>query len=71
MHDTDRRVVYTKKILRSSLMKLLEEINSRGTTVIVVTHSRELVDMMKKRVITLDKGVVISDVREGGYRYEN
>ena len=53
------------------IMKLLEEINKRGTTVIVVTHSRELVDMMKKRVITMDKGVVISDEREGGYRYEN
>ncbi len=53
------------------IMKLLEEINRRGTTVIVVTHSRELVNMMKKRVITMDKGVVISDVKEGGYRYEN
>ena len=53
------------------IMKLLDEINKRGTTVIVVTHSREIVDMMKKRVITLDKGVVISDEREGGYRYEN
>ncbi|MBQ7795980.1 MAG: cell division ATP-binding protein FtsE [Lachnospiraceae bacterium] len=53
------------------IMKLLEEINRRGTTVIVVTHSRDIVDMMKKRVITLDKGVVISDEREGGYRYEN
>ena len=53
------------------IMKLLEEINRRGTTVIVVTHSRELVNTMKKRVITMDKGVVISDVKEGGYRYEN
>lgn len=53
------------------IMKLLEEINKRGTTVIVVTHSREIVDMMKKRVITLDKGVVVSDERKGGYRYEN
>lgn len=53
------------------IMKLLEEINRRGTTVIVVTHSREIVDMMKKRVITLDKGIVISDERKGGYRYEN
>ena len=53
------------------IMKLLEEINRRGTTVIVVTHSREMVDIMKKRVITLDKGYVISDEREGGYRYEN
>ena len=53
------------------IMKLLEEINRRGTTVIVVTHSRELVNMMKKRVITMDKGIVISDVKEGGSRYEN
>lgn len=53
------------------IMKLLEEINRRGTTVIVVTHSREIVDMMKKRVITMDKGVVVSDEKEGGYRYEN
>ena len=52
-------------------MKLLEEINRRGTTVIVATHSRELVNTMKKRVITMDKGIVISDVKEGGYRYEN
>ena len=53
------------------IMKLLEEINRRGTTVIVVTHSRELVNTMKKRVITMNKGIVISDVKEGGYRYEN
>ena len=53
------------------IMKLLEEINRRGTTVIVVTHSRELVNTMKIRVITMDKGIVISDVKEGGYRYEN
>lgn len=53
------------------IMKLLEAINEKGTTVIVVTHSHEIVDMMKKRVITIDKGVVISDEKEGGYRYEN
>lgn len=53
------------------IMRLLEEINSRGTTVIVVTHSHEIVDLMKKRVITIDKGVVVSDERESGYRYEN
>jgi len=53
------------------IMRLLEEINRKGTTVIVVTHSHEIVDMMKKRVITIDKGVVISDEEEGGYRYEN
>ena len=53
------------------IMKLLEAINENGTTVIVVTHSHEIVDMMKKRVITIDKGVVVSDEIEGGYRYEN
>lgn len=53
------------------IMRLLEEINSRGTTVIVVTHSHEIVDLMKKRVITIDKGVVVSDERESGYLYEN
>lgn len=53
------------------IMRLLEGINSRGTTVIVVTHSHEIVDMMKKRVITIDKGVVVSDEKESGYRYEN
>ena len=53
------------------IMRLLEEINSRGTTVIVVTHSHEIVDLMKKRVITIDKGVVVSGERESGYLYEN
>ncbi|MDO5416165.1 MAG: cell division ATP-binding protein FtsE [Lachnospiraceae bacterium] len=43
------------------IMKLLEEINRQGTTVIVVTHSREMVETMKKRVITLDRGQVVSD----------
>ena len=50
------------------IMKLLEEINQRGTTVIVVTHSQEMVDEMNKRVITMERGAVISD--EGGYYSE-
>ena len=48
------------------IMKLLEEIN-RGTTVLVVTHNREIVNSMKKRVITMRKGVVVSDEKEGEY----
>jgi cell division transport system ATP-binding protein len=48
-------------------MRLLEEINMRGTTVLVVTHNREIVNMMKKRVIRLRKGVIVSDEKEGGY----
>ena len=49
------------------IMRLLEEINERGTTVLVVTHNREIVNEMKKRVITLKNGVIISDEQEGGY----
>ena len=52
------------------IMNLLEEINDRGTTVVVVTHSQEIVDRMRKRVILMDRGTVISDGREGGNGYE-
>lgn len=47
------------------IMRLLEEINSRGTTVVVVTHNSEIVRQMDKRVITIKKGVVVSDGRWG------
>lgn len=53
------------------IMKLLEEANQRGTTVLVVTHNREIVDAMQKRVITMHKGVIVSDEQKGGYAYEN
>ncbi len=49
------------------IMKLLEEINEKGTTVVVVTHNREIVNSMKKRVITMNKGVIVSDQKEGSY----
>ena len=49
------------------IMKLLEEINERGTTVLVVTHNREIVNAMKKRVITMNKGVIVNDEKEGTY----
>ena len=49
------------------IMKLLEEINANGTTVLVVTHNSEGVNAMQKRVITLKKGVIVSDEEEGGY----
>ena len=52
------------------IMKLLEKINEDGTTVLVVTHNREIVDAMKKRVITLEEGKIVSDVSEGGYSHE-
>ena len=50
------------------IMRLLDEINRQGTTVIVVTHSRDLVNTMQKRVITIEKGVVVSDEEESGSR---
>lgn len=49
------------------IMRLLEEINKKGTTVIVVTHNKEIVNLMKKRVITLKKGQIVSDEEMGGY----
>ena len=53
------------------IMKLLEEANERGTTVLVVTHNQEIVNEMKKRVITMKKGVIVSDERKGGYNNED
>ena len=53
------------------IMKLLEEVNDRGTTVIVVTHNMEIVKVMKKRVITVQKGVIVSDSKAGGETYES
>ena len=49
------------------IMKLLEQINENGTTVLVVTHNREIVNAMKKRVVTMKKGVIVSDEEKGGY----
>ena len=48
------------------IMNLLEMINSRGTTVVVVTHNMEIVRAMGKRVITIQKGTVVSDSLDGG-----
>jgi cell division transport system ATP-binding protein len=48
------------------IMNLLLEINIRGTTVVVVTHNREIVDQMQKRVIMLQQGNIVEDKR-GGY----
>ena len=49
------------------LMLLLEKINDMGTTILVVTHEKELVNALGKRVIAIDNGHVISDTEEGGY----
>ena len=49
------------------IMKLLEEINARGTTVLVVTHDQDIVNTMKKRVIRMQKGIITGDEKESGY----
>ena len=52
------------------LMLLLEKINEMGTTVVVVTHEKELVNALSKRVIAIDRGRVISDGTDGYFSYE-
>lgn len=49
------------------IMKLMEEINEQGTTVVVVTHNLEIVKAMNKRVITMQKGVVVDDTASDHY----
>ena len=53
------------------IMNLLDEVNRQGTTVVVVTHNREIVDQMKKRVIAMKSGKIVSDEQESGYTNEN
>ena len=53
------------------IMGLLEEINRQGTTVVVVIDSSEIVNMMRKRVITIQRGIVVGDEKESGYWYED
>lgn len=49
------------------IMKLLEDMNHLGATVMVVTHNNEIVDQMRKRVVTLNQGIIVSDRMQGGY----
>ena len=49
------------------IMKLLEQINENGTTVLVVAHNREIVNAMQKRVVTMKKGIIVSDEEKGVY----
>jgi cell division transport system ATP-binding protein len=51
-------------------MDLLEDINNRGTTVVIATHAKDIVDEMQKRVITLRNGVLVRDIEKGGYEDE-
>ena len=49
------------------IMEILEQVNNRGTTVLLATHDKEMVNHFKKRVITLENGKVIRDINEGTY----
>lgn len=52
------------------IMNLLKDINARGTTVVVATHAKDIVDRMKQRVIQIEKGNIIRDDKKGGYDCE-
>lgn len=52
------------------LMRVFEEINTRGTTLIMATHSKEIVNTIKKRVIAVEDGLIIRDEHRGEYGYE-
>nr|WP_170295564.1 cell division ATP-binding protein FtsE [Chengkuizengella sediminis] len=52
------------------IMELLEEINFRGTTIIMATHNKDIVNKMRKRVIAIEDGVVVRDQERGEYGYE-
>ena len=52
------------------IMKTFEDINSKGTTIIMATHSKEIVNTIKKRVIAIENGVIVRDEQRGEYGYE-
>ena len=52
------------------IMSLLNDINARGTTVVMATHAEDIVNQMRKRVIQIDKGIIIRDDKKGGYNGE-
>jgi cell division transport system ATP-binding protein len=52
------------------IMKLLEEINFRGATIVMATHNKEIVNTMRKRVIAIEQGLIVRDEARGEYGYE-
>lgn len=59
------------EVTSMEIMKVLDEINKLGTTIIMVTHDTKIVEAMKKRVILLDSGRILKDYKEGTYKHEN
>lgn len=53
------------------IMELLDDINKGGTTIVMATHAKDLVDRMKKRVVAIEKGVIVRDQQRGLYGYED
>ena len=53
------------------IMELLNDINRAGTTILMATHAKDIVDNMRKRVIAIEKGEIIRDEQRGGYGYED
>lgn len=53
------------------IMNLLDDINKSGTTILMATHARDVVDKMKKRVVAIEKGVIVRDQQRGAYGYED
>lgn len=52
------------------IMELFEQINFRGTTIVMATHNKEIVNTIKKRVVAIDNGLIVRDENKGGYSYE-
>lgn len=55
----------------SEIMKVLLDINSRGTTILMATHAKDIVNNMKKRVIAIEGGKIVRDEEKGGYDFED
>lgn len=53
------------------IMEILSDINRAGTTILMATHAKEIVDVMKKRVIAMEKGIIARDEQRGLYGYED
>ena len=53
------------------IMQLIDLINKRGTTVVMVTHAKDIVNRMGKRVVAIDEGRIVRDHREGEYGYDD
>ena len=53
------------------IMNIFEEINRRGTTIVMATHNKEIVNNMKHRVIAIEGGRIVRDEQRGEYGYEN